>query len=68
MAAFHALVEDPDVEWLFIDGSYVKAHEDSTGATTEEAEAIGKSRAGNTSKLHLVVNAYGHPRLQDNRG
>jgi len=22
-----ALVEDPDVEWLFIDGSYVKAHQ-----------------------------------------
>ena len=58
---FSALVEDPDVEWLFIDGSYVKAHQDSTGACTEAAEAIGKSRAGNTSKIHLAVDAYGLP-------
>ena len=53
MRIFSSLVEDPDVEWLFIDGSYVKAHQDSTGAATEDAEAIGKSRAGNTSKIHL---------------
>lgn len=61
MEAFSMLVDDPNVEWLFIDGSYVKAHQDSTGAATEDAEAIGKSRAGNTSKIHLAVNAYGLP-------
>jgi|UPI00078126C1 transposase len=59
MAAFRALVDDPDVEWLFSYGAYVKAHQDSTGAATEEAEAVGKSRAGNTSKIHLAVDAYG---------
>lgn len=61
VAAFNTLVEDPDCEWLFIDGTYVKAHQDSTGAATENAEAIGKSRAGNTSKIHLSVDAYGLP-------
>ncbi|MFG6665710.1 IS5 family transposase [Halomonas sp. HNIBRBA4712] len=61
MTLFSTLVEDPDIEWLFIDGSYVKAHQDSTGASTGEAEAIGKSRAGNTSKIHLAVDAYGLP-------
>jgi transposase len=40
---FKVLVEDPDMEWVFIDGSY------------------GKSRAGNTSKIHLAVDAYGLP-------
>ena len=61
MTVFNRLVEDPDTEWLFIDGSYIKAHQDCTGAATEEVEAIGKSRAGNTSKIHLAVDAYGLP-------
>jgi len=61
MTVFNRLVEDPDTEWFFIDGSYIKAHQDSTGAATEELQAIGKSRAGNTSKIHLAVGAYGLP-------
>lgn len=61
MTFFSTLVDDPDIEWPFIDGSYVKAHQDSTGASTGEAEAIGKSRASNTSKIHLAVDAYGLP-------
>lgn len=61
MNTFNRLVEDPDIEWLFIDGSYIKAHQDSTGAATDDAEAIGKSRAGHTSKIHLAVDAYGLP-------
>lgn len=58
---FNALVEDPDVEWLFIDGTYTKAHQHSAGAASDDTEAIGKSRAGNTSKIHLAVDAYGLP-------
>jgi hypothetical protein len=45
----------------FIDGSYAKAHQHSAGAASSEDEAIGKSRAGNTSKIHLAVDAYGLP-------
>lgn len=63
MRFFNALVvDDPDVEWLFIGGSYLKAHQDSTGGVaTEKIEAIGKSCVGNTSKIHMAVNAYGFP-------
>lgn len=46
---------------MFIDGSYVKAHQDSTGPATEGVEAIGKCRAGNTSKIHLAIDTYGLP-------
>lgn len=60
-AIFNALVVDPDVEWLFIDGTYTKAHQHSAGAASDDAEAIGTSRAGNTSKIHLAVDAYGLP-------
>ncbi|SDX18034.1 hypothetical protein SAMN05421882_10813, partial [Nitrosomonas communis] len=31
-----------------MDGSYVKAHQHSAGAASQESQAIGKSRAGNT--------------------
>ncbi|MCO2887013.1 IS5-like element ISPa67 family transposase, partial [Pseudomonas aeruginosa] len=55
------LVVEPDMEWVFIDGSYVKAHQHSAGAASGNDEAIGKSRAGNTSKIHLAVDAHGLP-------
>jgi len=55
---FKALVIDPDWEWEFIDGSYVKAHQHSAGAADREPQAIGKSRAGNTTKIHLAVSSH----------
>ena len=44
-----------DFEWVFIDGSIVRAHQNSTGAATESSEQIGKSRGGNSTKIHLAV-------------
>jgi transposase len=58
---FKSLIIDPDCEWEFIDGSYVKAHQHSAGAAGKKPQAIGKSRAGNTTKIHLVVDSYGLP-------
>lgn len=61
MDIFKSLVIDPDLEWEFIDGSIVKAHQHSTGAASEEDQAIGKSVAGNTTKIHIAVDAHGLP-------
>jgi transposase len=58
---FKALAVDPAWEWRFMDGSYVKAHQHSAGAASQESQAIGKSRAGNTTKIHLAVDGYGLP-------
>lgn len=60
-AIFRKLVVDPDLEWGFIDGSYSKAHQHSAGAADGDAQAIGKSRAGNTAKIHLAVDSYRLP-------
>ncbi|MFI4956367.1 MAG: IS5 family transposase [Gammaproteobacteria bacterium] len=60
-AIFKSLVQDPDLEWEFIDGTIVRAHQHSTGAASGENEAIGKSRGGNTTKIHLAVDSYGLP-------
>ena len=61
LKVFQTLVADPDMEWVFIDGSYAKAHQHSAGAADGMDQAIGKSRAGNTSKTHLAVDACGLP-------
>jgi transposase len=50
-----------DSEWIFIDGSIVKAHQHATGSQGEEPQAIGKSVAGNTTKIHLAVDSCGNP-------
>jgi len=39
----------------------VKAHQHSTGAASDEDEAIGKSVAGNSTKIHMAVDAHGLP-------
>ena len=58
---FQSISSDNDPEWLFIDGSIVKAHQDSSGAASSCDEAIGKSRGGSTTKIHLAVDSGGLP-------
>ena len=58
---FESLASEGDPEWLFLDGSIVKAHQDSSGAAGKQDEAIGKSRGGNSTKIHLAVNSGGLP-------
>ena len=58
---FQKLASEPDHEWHFVDGSIVKAHQHSSGAAFGEETAIGKSVAGNSTKIHLAVDAYGLP-------
>lgn len=58
---FQSISSENDPEWLFIDGSIVKAHQDSCGASSGADEAIGKSRGGNSTKIHLAVDSAGLP-------
>ena len=58
---FQSLSKESDTEWEFIDGSYIKAHQHSTGAASQTDECIALSRGGNTSKIHLAVDSYGLP-------
>lgn len=61
MKIFKDLVQDPDLEWAFIDGSIIRAHQHSSGAVGTENQAIGKSVGGNTTKIHMAVDAFGLP-------
>ncbi|WP_428786439.1 IS5 family transposase [Vibrio splendidus] len=58
---FKSLPSMADFEWVFLDGSIVRAHQHSTGAATESSEQIGKSRGGNSTKIHLAVDSGGLP-------
>jgi transposase len=61
MNIFNDLVQQPDLEWEFIDGSIVKAHQHSAGLPNKEEQAIGRSVAGNTTKIHMAVDGLGFP-------
>lgn len=65
---FKLLSTESDMEWQFIDGSIVKAHQHSAGATSKKYEGIGKSVAGNTTKIHMAVDSYGLPIVFDITG
>ncbi|WP_155271362.1 IS5 family transposase [Xenorhabdus bovienii] len=58
---FKSLSECADREWLFIDGSIVRAHQHSSGAASDDDddEAVGKSCGGRSTKIHLAVDSYG---------
>lgn len=42
---FKRLVVEPDMEWVFIDGNYAKAHQHSAGAASGSDEAVGQQGA-----------------------
>ena len=50
-----------DQEWVFIDGSYIRAHQHASGARHGFERAIGQSRGGRTTKIHLATDANGLP-------
>lgn len=50
-----------DTEWLFLDGSIVKAHQDGANVADADSECMGKSRGGNSTKIHLAVDSGGLP-------
>ena len=58
---FNELAKLADYDWVFADGSIVKAHQHSAGAATKDNECIGKSRGGNSTKIHLAVDSGGLP-------
>lgn len=55
---FELLSSHADLEWIFIDASHVRAHQHATGINYQ---AISKSIGGNSSKIHLAVDANGNP-------
>lgn len=59
---FKHLVADADNEYAMIDSSIVRAHQHSSVAVKDrEAQAIGRSKGGLSTKINAVVDALGNP-------
>lgn len=59
---FQHLADEADNEYAMIDATIVRAHQHSAGAKGEpEAEAIGRSKGGLSTKIHATTDALGNP-------
>lgn len=58
-------IDEPDMEWLLIDSTVVRAHPCAAGAPHakggQEQQALGKSVGGFSTKIHVAVDALGNP-------
>ena len=60
---FEYFKQDPDLEWMVIDSTIVRAHACAAGykKDNQEQEALGRSKGGFSTKIHTVVDALGNP-------
>ena len=58
---FEECIQDPDLEYVMIDSTIVKAHSSAAGYRYNLPEAIGRSKGGLTTKIHAIVDALGLP-------
>ena len=56
-------LKDPDLERLILDGAVIRAHQHAAGAVKQEGvdQALGRSRGGFGTKLHIAVDGLGNP-------
>lgn len=62
---FDYFSQDADLEWLIPDGTIIRAHPCAAGAPAkrggQESQALGRSKGGFSSKIHVLVDALGNP-------
>jgi transposase len=63
---FATIVEafkDPDLEVLMVDSTVIRAHQHAAGAegSSASAEALGRSRGGFSTKIHVSCDGVGNP-------
>ena len=60
-AAFQAL-QAPDLDWVMLDSTVVRAHQHSAGQkkSDPETECLGRSRGGMSTKIHACAEALGN--------
>jgi transposase len=56
-------LQDPDLGALLLDSTVIRAHQHAAGAegSTPEAEALGRSRGGFSTKIHVACDGLGKP-------
>jgi transposase len=56
-------LQDPDLGALLLDATIIRAHQHAAGAegSSAEAEALGRSRGGFSTKIHVACDGLGKP-------
>lgn len=56
-------LQDPDLGVLMLDSTIIRAHQHAAGAkgSNAEAEALGRSRGGFSTKVHVACDGLGQP-------
>ncbi len=52
--------QDPDLEYIIIDATILRAHACAAGYGDQETEGLGRSKGGFSCKLHVKVDALGN--------
>lgn len=61
---FEIIRGELDNEWNFMDGTYIKAHQHASGGIeSTNDKTIGRSKGGNTTKVHMLTDAHGNPAI-----
>ncbi|TAY71706.1 IS5 family transposase [Rhizobium leguminosarum] len=59
---FAAMSDDPDFEYLIVDSTIIRAHQHAAGGKKgAEDQALGRSRGGLSTKIHMAVRGLGCP-------
>ena len=60
---FDYFKQDPDMEWVMIDSTIVRAHACAAGygKDSQSKEALGRSKGGFSTKIHILTDALGNP-------
>ena len=60
---FEAMTDDPDFGYLIVNSTIVRAHQHAAGAKKRgsEDQALGRSRGGLSTKIHMAVRGLGCP-------
>ncbi|WP_116408588.1 IS5 family transposase [Rhizobium leguminosarum] len=59
---FEAMSDDSDFEYLIVDSTIIRAHQHAAGGKKgAEDQAVGRSRGGLSTKIHMAVRGLGCP-------
>lgn len=58
---FSLAKSEPDNEWNSMDSTINRAHQHAAGARRGEEIALGRSKGGLTTKVHMLADAHGNP-------
>ncbi|WP_414698978.1 IS5 family transposase, partial [Oligoflexus sp.] len=57
-----AYADQSDDEWNLMDSTINRAHQHAAGGPKNQDSALGRSKGGLTSKVHMLTDAHGNPK------